>query len=229
MFVINPNPPKLPPELIERYSKIEPTTIGHVLNSGFVGVDIRGLWRRQYVVGRAITVRSVGMDSTAVHKVTEMLEPGDVVVVDMAGEREHSCWGGGLSRASMARGAIGAILDGPITDINEIEDLKFPVWGRGFTCLTTRIIGYGGEINVPVRIGNTVIQPGDLIVADDCGVIALSPETAWKWLPEFEAREARSAARGDVFATGVSLPEMSGANKLIEARMKEVAEKYARG
>jgi regulator of RNase E activity RraA len=165
------------------------------------------------------------MDSTAVHKITEMIEPGDVVVVDMVGEQEHSCWGGGLARASQVRGAIGAIIDGPVTDVNEIEDLKFPVWGRAFTCLTTRVLGYGGEINVPVRCGHTVITPGDLIVADDCGVIALSLQTAWQWLPEFEAREARIASRGDIFATGVSLPEMSGANRLIEARIKETAEK----
>jgi regulator of RNase E activity RraA len=112
-----------------------------------------------------------------------------------------------------------------VTDVNEIEDLKFPVWGRAFTCLTTRVLGYGGEINVPVRCGNTVVNPGDLIIADDCGVIALSPETAWKWLPQFEAQEARIAARGDIFATGVSLPEMSGANRLIEAKNKEVADK----
>jgi regulator of RNase E activity RraA len=225
MFIINPNPPKLPAELIERYSKIEPTTIGHVLNSGFAGIEIKSVWRRQRVTGRAITVRTVSLDSTAVHKVTEMLEPGDVVVVDMTGEREHSCWGGGLSRASQVRGAIGAIIDGPVTDVNEIEDLRFPVWGRAFTCLTTRVLGYGGEINVPVSCGNTVVNPGDLIIADDCGVIALSPETAWQWLPEFEMREARAAARGDIWATGVSLPETSGANRLIEAKMKEVAER----
>jgi regulator of RNase E activity RraA len=225
MFVINPNPPRLPEELIERYHKIEPTTIGHILNSGFAGVEIKSVWRRQHVVGRAITVRTAGIDSTAVHKITEMVEPGDVVVVDQVGEREHSCWGGGLSRASQVRGAVGAIIDGPVTDVNEIEDWKFPVWGRAFTCLTTRILGYGGEINVPVRCGNTVVNPGDLVVADDCGVIFLSQETAWKWLPEFEFREARAASRGDIFATGVSLPEMSGANKLIKARIKEIDEK----
>ncbi len=225
MFVINPNPPRIPEELVERYRRIEPTTIGHVLNSGFAGIDIKSVWRKQHIVGRAITVRTAGIDSTAVHKITEMIEPGDVVVVDMVGEREHSCWGGGLSRASQVRGAIGAIIDGPVTDVNEIEDLKFPVWGRAFTCLTTRVLGYGGEINVPVRCGNTVVQSGDLIVADDCGVIILSQETAWKWLPEFESREARIASRGDIFASGVSLPEMSGANRLIEARVKEIADK----
>jgi regulator of RNase E activity RraA len=225
MFIINPNPPALSVELVARYSHIEPATIGHVLNSGFAGVAIRSVYRRVRVTGRALTVRTVGIDSTAVHKITEYIEPGDVVVVDMVGEREHSCWGGGLSRASQVRGAIGAIIDGPVTDVNEIEDLGFPVWGRGFTCLTTRVLGYGGEINVPVRCGNTVIHPGDLIVADDCGVIALSPEQAWKWLPEFEAREQRSADRGDIFATGVSLPEMSGANRLIEARLSETEEK----
>jgi 4-hydroxy-4-methyl-2-oxoglutarate aldolase len=225
MFIINPNPAPLPAELVERYRKIEPATAGHVLNSGFAGIEIKAVWRHQHLVGRAITVRTVSLDSTAVHKITEMIEPGDVVVVDMVGEREHSCWGGGLARASQVRGAVGAVIDGPVTDVNEIEDLKFPVWGRAFTCLTTRVLGYGGEINVPVRCGNTVVNPGDLIIADDCGVIALSPETAWKWLPQFEAQEARIAARGDIFATGISLPEMSGANRLIEAKNKEVADK----
>lgn len=227
MFIINPNPAPLSAELVERYRKIEPATAGHTLNSGFAGIEIKAVWRHQHMVGRAITVRTVSLDSTAVHKITEMIEPGDVVVVDMAGEREHSCWGGGLTRASQVRGAVGAVIDGPVTDVNEIEEWKFPVWGRAFTCLTTRVLGYGGEINVPVRIGNTVINPGDLIIADDCGVIAMSPETAWKWLPQFEATEARFAARGDIFATGVSLPEMSGANRLIEARNKEIAEKLA--
>ena len=227
MFIINPNPAPLSAELVERYRKIEPATIGHTFNSGFAGIEIKAVWRHQHMVGRAITVRTVSLDSTAVHKITEMIEPGDVVVVDMAGEREHSCWGGGLARASQVRGAVGAVIDGPVTDVNEIEEWKFPVWGRAFTCLTTRVLGLGGEINVPVRCGNTVVNPGDLIIADDCGVIAMSPETAWKWLPQFEATEARFAVRGDIFATGVSLPEMSGANRLIEARNKEVGDKLA--
>ncbi len=228
MFIINPNPPALDPDLLERYKHIEPATIGHRLNAGFVGVDIRCVWRRQRITGRAITVRSVSLDSAIVHKVTEMLQPGDVVVIDQAGERDHSCFGGGLARACQVRGAVGAVIDGPITDVNEIEDWKFPVWGRGWTCLTTRILGLGGEINVPVRIGNAVISPGDLIVADDSGVVALSPQVAREWLPEFEAIEKRSAERGDIFATGVSLPEMSGANKLIQTKMQEYADKLAK-
>ncbi|MBI5303862.1 MAG: RraA family protein [Chloroflexi bacterium] len=227
MFIIKPNPPALDAELVERYRHIEPTTVGHRLNAGFVGVDIKPVWRRQHITGRAITVRTVGIDSTIVHKATELVQPGDVVIVDMAGEREHSCWGGGVSRAARAHGAIGAVIDGPVCDVNEIEDLQFPVWGRAWTCLTTRMLGTGGEINVPVRCGNAVVNPGDLIIADDCGVIALSPEMAWQWLPEFEMMQKRSSERLPLIEQGTPLGELSGANRLIEAKQKEIAEKLA--
>jgi len=227
MFIINPNPPALDAELVRRYSHIEPTTIGHRLNAGFAGIEIKPVWRRQRVTGRAITVRTVGIDSAILHKATEMVEPGDVVFVDMMGEREHSCWGGGVSRAARARGAIGAVLDGPVCDVNEIEDMKFPVWGRAWTCLTTRMLGTGGEINVPVRCGNAVVNPGDLVIADDCGVIALSPEIAWQWLPEFEMMQKRGEERQPLIESGAALGDLSGANKLIEQKQKEIAERLA--
>ncbi len=225
MFIINPAPPALDAELVERYKKIAPADVGHHFNSGYAGVDIKRVWPHQRAVGRAITVRTVSLDSTAVHKAIDFVQPGDVVVVDMAGEVEHSCWGGGVARAAQLKGAAGAIINGPVTDVGEIEELGFPVWGRNFTCLTTRLLGYGGEINVSVRCGNAVVNPGDLVIADDSGAIFVSPDLAWKWLPTFEAMPAHEAEAFAKIAAGASLADLFGANHLIEAKNKELAGK----
>jgi regulator of RNase E activity RraA len=94
MFVIKDRPKNPDPELIKLLKDVEPATVGHFRHYGFVDPNIRPVLKDTKVVGAAITVKTPGADSTVVHKVMEIAKPGDVLVIDRCGDREHACWGG---------------------------------------------------------------------------------------------------------------------------------------
>lgn len=217
---INPMPPALNPTLLARFGKVSPPTVGHILNFGFVSPAISPLFRPVRLVGRAITVQISGPDSMIVHKVTEMLEPGDVVVVDTCGDHVHACWGEMVTRAAMSRKAGGAIIDGMATDRQEVIGLEFPVYCRGTSALTTKVYGIDGKINVPIQCGGVPVQPGDLVVADENGVLIMGPQVAAGVIEQAEKIEAQEASLRIYLADGGSLAERSGANRLLHEKFR---------
>ena len=213
---INPMPPPLPAELQSTLSDIGFPTIGHFLENGFVEPEIRALVTPAKVVGRAITVRITSPDSVLVHKVTELLEPGDAIVIDTGGNVRHAPVGEMVVFAAKARGAAAIVIDGVCTDIVEIREMGVPVFARGTSVLTTKLHGLGsGAINEQVSCGGVAVNPGDVVLADDNGVLILSPEAAADVLDP--ARDS-DAAEPDMQASildGGSLAELSGANRIL--------------
>ena len=164
-------------------------------------------------VGNAVTVRIPHMDSTAVHKALDLVEPGDVVVVDMSGDTQRSCWGGMVSYAAKAKNVAGVIISGCINDVPEILELNLPIFSLGVSPLTTRILGIEGEINTTVSVCGVSINPGDLIVASDDGVFVIDPNNAEEYArTAIEKQEAEIETKRQVDA-GVSLAALSGAEK----------------
>src|SRR5919199_4082200 len=176
MVIVNPRAqPTLAPHLIKELGEIAPATIGHLLEHEFMDPEVRPIISRFSFVGPAITVRCFGTDSAIVHYAVDMAQPSDVIVIDRLGDRRYACWGGGVTNGAQARGVVGAIVDGALTDKVEIEDMRFPVFGRCISPLTTRAPGLTGELNVPVRCGGLIVKPGDIVLADDDGIIVLPP------------------------------------------------------
>ena len=122
------------------------------------------------------------------------------------------CWGGGVTVAAKASGAKAGVVDGPCTDMEEIEASDFPMWCRGMAPITTRIYDLGGALNRPVSIGGAVVMPGDAVLCDDTGVLVLPPGEA-----EAEARRAIEKQESglktqDRVKHGAKLGELSGAS-----------------
>ncbi|RKK04894.1 RraA family protein [Pseudoroseomonas wenyumeiae] len=215
-YVVEPMPGQISAEVIELLEKTETATVGHWRHWGFVNRGIQGLLRRR-VAGTAVTLQIPGPDSTLLHHALGLLRPGDILLVDRLGDDRHACWGGGVTVAAKAAGAKAGVVDGPCTDIEEIEASDFPMWCRGMAPITTRIYDLGGRMNVPVAIGGVVVNPGDAVLCDDCGVLVLPPEEA-----EAEARRAiETQARGlegqTLVAKGAKLGERSGASAKVLA------------
>jgi len=169
-------------------------------------------------VGPAVTLAIPGPDSTLLHHALGLLRPGDVLVVDRLGDDKYACWGGGVTVAAKAAGAAGGIVDGPCTDIQEIEDSDFPVWCRGMAPITTRLYNLGGMLNMPISCGGVVVNPGDVVIADDSGVLILPPEEAEQVADEAIARQEKGLANQDRVTAGEKLGELSGASlKVVEA------------
>ncbi|MND54553.1 4-hydroxy-4-methyl-2-oxoglutarate aldolase [compost metagenome] len=173
MYVIKDMPEQIPQEDLDLLSGVETATVGHWRLMGFMDRQIQPLLPGRRVVGTAVTLAIAGPDSTLLHHATGQLRPGDILVVDRLGDDKYACWGGGVTVAAKASGAVAGIVDGPCTDLTEIQDSDFPMWSRGLSPITTRLYDLGGGFNIPVSCGGAVVMPGDAILADECGVLVI--------------------------------------------------------
>lgn len=189
--VVNECTRSLPKELVERYRKIHPSELGHVLEFGFVSPDVAAVNPvTPYTVGRAITCRISPTDSASVYQAMSMARPGDFLVIDMQGERRHACLGEIATTFAMKNGIVGVAVDGPVVDSAKIIELGLPVFARGRTNLTTKLVGYRGEINVPVVVGGVPVVPGDLVLANEDGVTVVPYERAQELIEYAEKFDA---------------------------------------
>ena len=124
MKIINTKVRRIPDALIERFRQISPSELGHALEFGFMNNDITLLDKSKdtYVVGSAITARIPATDSTMVYKAMTYSEPGDVLVIDMQGEKRHACWGEMTTLTAKRFGLQAVVVDGPNTDSKEIKE-----------------------------------------------------------------------------------------------------------
>jgi 3-hexulose-6-phosphate synthase/6-phospho-3-hexuloisomerase len=142
------------------------------------------------MAGPAVTVRLYPGDLVDPLPALTVAAPGDVVVVDAAGETETSVWGGLMAGLGRQRGIAGAIVDGAVRDIDEIRDLQFNLFSRAVGPRASHTAFSGRhepiEVNVPIHCGGVLVQPGDVVVADEIGVVVV---------PRLEAREVLARAR----------------------------------
>jgi 4-hydroxy-4-methyl-2-oxoglutarate aldolase len=213
----------VPAEVLADLKQIAPATIGHMLEHEFMDPELRPIISRFSFAGPAITVRAHGTDSAILHYAIDMAEPGDVIIVDRLGDRRYACWGGGVSVGAHVAGVVGAVVDGMLTDRIEIEDLHFPVFGRGISPLTTRAPGLTGELNVPVRCGGIIVNPGDIVLADDDGIVVLPPARVAEIVSICLPRERAARERQQRMREGVRIGDMSGAHQRIDDALRRQA------
>ncbi len=134
------------------------------------------------MAGTAVTVRSRGGDNLTLLRAFEFCRPGDVIVIDADGDIRNAVIGGILSFYAAKIGTVGVVLDGAIRDLAEVRARDFPVYARGVTHRGPYKDG-PGEINVPVSVGGMRVNPGDIVVGDQDGLMSFSPDDA-EWLIE---------------------------------------------
>jgi len=127
------------------------------------------------MAGTAVTVRSRGGDNLTALRAFEFCRPGDVLVIDCGGHIDNAVIGGILSFYAASIGAAGVVLDGAIRDVAEVRERDFPVYARGVTHRGPYKDG-PGEINVAVSVGGMVVNPGDIVVGDQDGLLAIPQE-----------------------------------------------------
>ena len=129
------------------------------------------------VCGNAVTVSVRAGDNLLIHKALQILKPGDVLVVDGGGDITRALFGEIMMTVAKSKGAIGCVFDGAIRDVDAFEKHKFPCWARGVNMRGPYKDG-PGSINTSISIGGMVVNPGDVILGDCDGIIALSPSIA---------------------------------------------------
>lgn len=219
-YKINPMPPQIPQADLDLLAQVETATLGHWRQFGFLHRQIQPLIPRRRVVGTAVTIAIPGPDSTLLHHLLSLLRPGDFVIVDRLHDDRYACWGGGVTVGAKAAGAVGAVVDGPCTDLEEIEASDFPMWCKGISPITTRLYDIGGAINVPVSCGNTVVMPGWAVLADESGVVVLPPDEVRAEAEKAIATQVRGKGReASVRTDGVKLGDLSGATEKVLAKL----------
>lgn len=139
------------------------------------------------MVGTAFTIKVRVADNLMVHKALDYAQPGDVLVIDAEGDTEHAILGEIMTREAMVNGLAGFLIDGAIRDAGEIKKMEFPVFARGVTPRGPFKDG-PGEINTPVSCGGVVVNPGDIIVGDEDGVVIIPSVDAEDILKKVEIK-----------------------------------------
>lgn len=216
-YRIDPLPEPADPALLEQLEQVETATLGHVRLTGFADRRIQAVAPDQTGrAGTAVTLALPAMCSTLMHYAVSHLRPGDMLVVDRLGDDRHACLGGAVARAAKLAGAVGVVVDGPVTDMQEILDEGLPVWCRGVSSQTTRRLGLGGMFNRPVSCGNVPVLPGDIVLADASGVVFLPADEASAEAEAAIARQGRVARTMDRLQTGERLGAITGVVDEIE-------------
>lgn len=208
-------PEQLPAALLNKLLQVETATIGHAQHWGFMDRGIQPLLRGKRIAAAAVTLAIPAQDSTLLHHTLGLLRPGDILVVDRLGDDRHACWGGGVTVAAKAAGAVGGIVDGPCTDLQEIEDSDFPVWCRGLSPITTRLYNLGGTLNWPISCGQVPVRAGDVILADESGVLVLPRGEAEAIADAAIATQARGERSQTRVKAGEKLGDISGASRMV--------------
>ncbi|MHA6795986.1 RraA family protein [Pseudonocardia bannensis] len=194
-FRIRPDVPRTDSTVIQGLSEFPTPEISDLLNRLYaIDSEIRCLNGAQRpLCGSACTVRVYPGDNLMVHKALDIARPGDVIVIAASGTRSNAVLGDIISTKALHRGVAGFIVDGLIRDLPSIKPLELPVYARGTTPIGPLHRG-PGEINFPVACGGVVVNPGDVIVADDAGIVVVPQQAAIDLLQRLQAHAHGNAA-----------------------------------
>lgn len=221
--------PRYPQHIIESFKQMEGVTptVADILDSlgihGIISANrLKPVISGKKIVGPAVTIRYIPESCTPDYAYTNSLrakladrdvyaiaEKGDVPVFDAGGLEDVSVMGGLSTLIAKKWGMAGNIIDGGVRDVDSIKDLDYPVWSRGQTPKTGKYRVEAMEINGPVSIAGVRVNPGDLIIADDSGVVVVPHERVEEVLAKTMQANEKEAAVIRMIEQGATVQEMS--------------------
>jgi RraA family protein len=215
----NPSAPAADARELDRLRQIPVALLSDNVHRGTGSVGLRPFHKpsRATMAGTAVTVRCRGGDNLVVLRAFDHCRPGDVLVVDAGGDPTNAILGGIMSAGAAMLGLAGVVVDGAIRDVAEIGERDFPVYARWVTHRGPYKNG-PGEINVAVSIGGMTVEPGDIVVGDQDGLLAFPAADATsiieKALAQLKKEEAQMAeiANGIWDRSGVAALEAKAIN-----------------
>ncbi|KOV61340.1 4-carboxy-4-hydroxy-2-oxoadipate aldolase/oxaloacetate decarboxylase [Streptomyces sp. MMG1121] len=200
--VIVTDPPKAELRYVEALAGFGVATVSEAMGrTGLLGPGIRPVQQGVRVAGTAVTVLGRPGDNLMIHAAVEQCGPGDLLVVTTTSPSSDGMFGELFATALQRRGVRGLVSNAGVRDTRELRDMDFPAWSRAVSAQGT-VKATGGSVNVPVAIDGQVINPGDVILADDDGVVVVPRERARATVEASTAREEKEAASRAAFLEG---------------------------